>query len=240
MIPVFANAERVARACIPELSGVPLYIVQPRVDGMVKSCMLGGRSGCYVKNLDAMLQPELEQQGRWHGPGAAVVVDAAQIYQTVPYPFNAERQVIGATMHELVHWIEAPERPEPTPSTAAERYLEFVEHCKSPPECRASIPAEFWSHGDTFIRLCCHVWWRMAHGGGFVLRPDFLAFAAAYEGLETLSRPIAYVAALDCEFEPNRDLPLRALASIAPPDPFVELWKRDEAQIYQTAAERAA
>ena len=240
MNQTLAIAEYVARACVPELSGMKLYIVQPSPDGMVTSCMIGGRAGCYVPGLDAMLQPELERQGQWRGSGLAIIVDHESIRRTVPDPFDAERCVIGATLHEIVHWLDTPERPEPPPGTATERYLEFVERCKPAPDYRASIPADFWGHGASFVRIASHVWWRLCHGGGYVMRPDFLGFGAAYEGLETLSRPIAYVTALDSEFEANRDRPLRTLASIAPPAAFVELWKTDEARIYKTAAERAA
>lgn len=152
---------------------------------------------------------------------------------------DAERYVIGAALHEICHWLDVPKPQEPAPETAAEQYIEFVNRCKSPPRYHASIPADFWGHGRSFIRLCCHVWWRICHGGGYVMRPDFLAFASTYEGLEALSRPIAYIAALDSELAANRDLPLRTLANIAPPAAFVDLWKRDEGKIYQTAADAA-
>jgi hypothetical protein len=238
MDQAFRIAERVARACVPELAGLPLYIVQPRADSMVTSAMLGDWSGCFFRRLDVALRSELERQGRWQGRGVAFVIDADAIRRRWPDAFSGERAIVGAVLHELAHWLNAPEATPPSVESPAEAYREFTEACARPTP-PTPIPAAFWSHGAGFTRLACHLWHRARHGGGYSLTPRRLLFAGDYPTLEALSRPPAYLESLADEMELCRGWPLRTIIATAPPAAFSDLWRTDTARIFERAAAAA-
>src|SRR4051794_25633836 len=94
-----ANAGRIARNIIPDLEGLPLYVVQPAVGSMMTREILSGRQGMYYSGLDHALRPQLESQGRWQGPGVCIVVDAFGCVATARDDCEAFRVVLGCVLH---------------------------------------------------------------------------------------------------------------------------------------------
>ena len=101
-------AERVVRACVPDLAGRPLYILQPGREMLTRD-MVGWRTGCYFRNLDRAFRPMLEAVGHWQGPGVGIAVDAEMIFAGAMTDDCATRAVIGITLHETAHWLDRPE-----------------------------------------------------------------------------------------------------------------------------------
>ena len=222
-------AERVARNAIPELAGRPLYLVEPRKGSTVTSEMIDHCMGIFYRGLDRILQPQLEAENRWQGPGIAIVVNASGYYSTALHNDDAHRAIIGTTLHELSHWLDRPEMTEAEPEER-DRDTTFAAACESlaAPEAQPSRYLQaFLKHGASFIRLCCHLWYRTTHGGGCILRPFHLTFGNDYAGLSKLHSPEQYIAALHPELEACRELPLREVAAIKPPSEITALWKED-------------
>lgn len=216
-------AERVARNIIPDLRGVPVYIVQPAAGLMVTREMTGCHMGLFYPGLDRALQPQLEASGRWRGPGVAIVVDAVLLFAMSEHDDNGLRAVVGSVLHELAHWADRPEPAEPSP-TPYHDFLTTVERAATPPAEPPRFSPAFLAHGESFIRLCCHLWYRAAHGGGCILRPWHLHFGNDYNGLEMLGAPATYIEALSNELRACKSFPLRTIAEMEPPAEFAALW----------------
>lgn len=221
-----AIAERVARACMPDLAGVPLYILQPRAGSMLTREMTCQRGGLYFPNLDVAFRNQLEADGKWRGRGVGIVVDATLLFACEPDDDDAQRAVIGSALHELAHWVD---RLTPTSEPPVDVYAAF-RNARRPDAPRPGndpprqFSDSFLAHAENFIRLCSHLWHRARHGGGYSLRPERLHFGNAYPGLEYLPSPPEFIDALWPELTALQDLPLRSLADIPAPKPFTDLW----------------
>ncbi len=224
----------VARTAIPDLGSQPLYIVWPHDDGMVTPRLLGNRDGLYFRHLDGALRPELERQGQWRGPGVCVVINALDIYRQAAWKPDAERAIVGLTLHELAHWLNVPEPKPIAPEDCSARYEDFVRECERPEEAHP-IPAGFWAHHREFTRLAVHVWWRAKNSAGCYLRPELLRFGSSVPGLEKLSEPGEYINALLPELEGSHSVPLRTAVATTAPLEFVELWAAGERRIMSAA-----
>lgn len=221
-------AERVARAVIPDLNDKPLYIIQPRDDGLVTFDMIDNCAGMYSQNLDLVLKPELESRGAWYGRGVGVLVDAEAFFHPLSgfCEYEAERRVVGTVLHELVHFCDGPEReyiPEP-----AEAYDRFRAGCeaRSQYEAKSKYPLALLQHTETWQRLACHVLHRASHVGGYCLSARCLVIGNTYSGLEFLPDPEEFIGALDDEVRELSHMPLRAVAQREQPTEFVKLWDR--------------
>ena len=224
-------AERVARLVIPDIAARPLYIVQPAADSMMTREMIGHRTGCYFPHLDSALRPMLESEGRWQGPGVAIVVDAWTCFVLARDDYDGERAVIGTTLHELAHWLDRPEETEVPSDQYARITTAFAERAERESKPRVFSP-DFLSHGESFIRLCAHLWYRCGRGGGIYLRPRWFCFGNHYVGLEMLDSPDEYIAALGEELSECAGLPLRQLAAMEPPREFTALWDKTLERMY--------
>ena len=224
------TAERVARNVIPELAGRPLYIVEPADGTMFTGAMLGWHGGLFYPGLDVALQPQLEAQGRWKGRGVCVVVNAFQCFVYATHDDDGQRAVIGVVLHELAHAFDHCEKLD-VPENQYDRFAAACELSAGTTAIMEPSPGNLFSplllgHGESFIRLCAHLWYRSSHGGGFVLRPRHLAFGSDYTALPMLHTPQEYIEALWPELKKCQGLPLRALADIDPPPAFTELWNQ--------------
>jgi hypothetical protein len=223
------HAEHLARNCVPELEGRPLYVVQPARGTMIPPGMIDA-FGMYDRGLDLALQPQLEMEGRWQGRGVCIIVDAFLCFAVANDDACGARHVLGAVLHELAHWLDMGEATE----VAADHYEKLVAGCEAhkaqkqepaPCESRLFTPVAIW-HGEEFTRLCCHLWHRAGHGGGCPLRPECLAFGSDYPGLEYLHRPLAYIESLGDELERCQSMPLRGVLEMEKPLEYVALWRR--------------
>jgi len=229
-------AKYVARNIMPDLNGRPIYVVEPHDDGMVTSAMTGHHPGLYAPNLDIALQPELEASGEWRGPGVCVLVNvkACRVSSYYRHGFNdcdVERTIIGVVLHELVHWVDRPERTtEPAQEVAYNGFVDTSENsARRLPALMekaglSHLPPALLAHCDTFQRLACHVHYRASHGGGFMLQPRDLAFGPDYKGLEFLPGPIEFINSLHDEVRGLAHLPLREVTATEQPAAFVKLW----------------
>ena len=198
------------------------------------------RAGFYYRDLDLALRPELERTGRWKGRGIGIILDAVLCFAFAGNADDGLRKVVGAALHELCHWLD---RTEPVETHAApfDDWLAAGERRKKMEAEPQEFPLGFIGHDDTFIRLCCHVWYRANHhrDGGCALRPRYLAFGSDYPGLEMLDSPMDYISALGDELETYEELPLRNVAASAQPPAFADLWNATLTKMF-SAAETAA
>lgn len=219
-----AEAERVARSCIPELASTPLYIVRPEDRTLVTPEMLGDFDGCYYRQLDRALQPQLEAEKRWKGPGIAIVVSDR----------GGAVATIALTLHELAHWLDRSEADSPA-DDPYDAFVKAADQTNAGAARPASIPAALWAHGDSFTRLCCHLWYRATRMAECFIKPEWLGFGNVYPGLEMLRCPTEYVGLLYDECQHNRHRPLRTIAATRPPTEFTELWNSDLNRIFEAA-----
>ena len=221
---VTVRAEALIRRITPDLSGAPLYIwPEP----------LATVDGRFLRNGDLAIQEQLIAAGRWRGRGPALFISYAAVDRIAFDHSDFERRFIGVCLHELAHWLdreppagarqlEPVERPAPEKIEAACRSL-----ATKPPEgpCRLrALNRASLSHGQSFARLCVHLWWRAAHGGGRILSPHHLVFGSTYRGLEWQPTPAELIDTLGDEMRRLRALPLREVLGLDPSPQFVDLW----------------
>ncbi len=218
-------AERVARAVVPELEGRPLYLIQPAIGSLVPPSK-GAGGGLFVPNLAATVRPQLEAEGRWRGPGPAVVVDAFWLMASAADDDVGLRRVVGVALHELAHWLD---RPESTKVVAHADWLEAKSNLQQPEPLPCGVTVTFLTHGESFTRACCHLWYRATRGGGMVMTAKHLGFGSDYPALDYLHRPDQYIDAIWPELESRKGEPLRQILKSDPPSAFAALWN----QIYE-------
>jgi hypothetical protein len=222
-----ATAKRVVRNVAPDFCDQPLYIIEPAPGTMLTPEMLGAAGGLYTRGLAEMLRPQLESQGRWRGPGVAIVVDAEAYFTAAGNEDDFVRYVAGVVLHEVAHWIDRLDVDVPLEPPQV-RYESFVRRC----EARAAVAVAgpptpngvFLEHGSSFTRICAHMVHRSRQIGGLPLRPVHLCFANHYPGLEMLPSPEAFIDALQSELELCEGMPLAAIAKLPPATEFDRLW----------------
>ena len=206
-----ASAARLARTIVPDLAARPLYIIQPAAGSLVTRQITGRRLGMYFAGLDSALQRQIKSEGRWRGPGVCIVVDALACFATAADDDDAQRKVLGITLHELAHWLDL---REPDAAPTHDDLVAAIKESKRVETEPQQFSQAFLLHGESFIRLCCHLWYRAAHGGGCILRAHCLGFGRDYDGLEYLDSPATYIDALGDELQRCQDLPLRTVAAL--------------------------
>lgn len=218
-----SQAEQLARAIIPDLRGLPLYVIVPRAGTLVTAEMLGRARGAFYSGLSDVLRPDLESAGKWQGPGPAIVTDDADD--------------VGLVLHELGHWLDVPLPSEPLDYPA---FMAANERMHAELEAPAPVPPALWSHGDRFHRICCHLWYRASRMIGHPVRIAELCFGSDYRGLESLSAPGHYVQSLWDELQTRRGWAIRDVLALPAPDEFNQLWSADLARMFADAQSRAA
>lgn len=235
-----ALAERIARNVIPDLRGVPLYLVQPGAGSLVTPKLVAGFRGLYRRGLDLTLRSMLEEEGRWNGPGVCVVVDAFMCFAVSAHDDDGLREVVGVTLHELAHWLDMPGVAEyPSDDYSYPQFVACCEERSSVACASPEYPPFFLAHGEEFIRLAAHLWYRAGHGGGMHLQPRSLAFGNSYPGLECLPSPLEIIDSLRDELELFDDFPLRRVAALPQPAEFTALWNRTLAKMFLPAPSAA-
>lgn len=217
-----AAAERVARACIPDLVDRELYIVQPAKMNL---------HGFYSPGLDRILQPLLEAQNEWHGPGVAIVVNARLIISEAYDEDDLIRRLTGVVLHELTHHFDRPEHVETEPPPRLESWVEEVNRHDAQDTSCGGFTLSFLSHGESFCRAISHIWHRARTGGGMVLGVDKLVYGSLYPGLEYCPHPCECVEALEEELESRRAERLRDILATEPPIAYRDLWLRAYARM---------
>jgi hypothetical protein len=235
-----ATAKYVARNVVTDLAGLPLYVVQPAAGSMLTRDMIAS-PGYFYPGLDLALRPQLEAAGEWQGEGVAIIVDAERLCSEALSDGDAERIITGVVLHELCHWVDRLDRPDPVRSSP-DPYAMFAEFCdklKTPPTVAPAFPPVLLGHGEEFIRLAAHAWYRAAHGGGMILRPIYLRFANDYPGLEMLDSASDYIEALGDEPELCEGIALRRIIASKPPEAFTALWNATLIKLYPPAFDAA-
>jgi len=233
---LLTKAERIARAVAPvDLAGKPLYFISPATSRRFTLPMLRGAAGCFIENLDEMLEDELRAAGRWVGPGLAIVVDTELPSRLGLDECEAERNVAGIVLHEIAHFVTTAPKAGSS-GTLSDRFTAIAEAASTPQPAMPPIPTFYWSHGREFTRVCCHLAHRTLTRGGMPMRAKWISFAGDYPTLEPLGPPHLFAEALADELDCLIDEPLRNLASIEPPHAFYELWSSREAEVYAAAA----
>jgi len=155
--------------------------------------------------LDFTMQSVLESHGLWEGPGFACVLSARQVGALSGD--RLRRFVVGASIHELSHW------------------LSFAEHSKAK---RSTGP---WSgHDVPFMRAAIYCTWRARDRHDPSLTTEDVAIA----GFDyRLSNPGRYEQALSPHYGLAHQLPLRELMQLAPPTRFVELFNADASEYWR-------
>jgi hypothetical protein len=210
--------------------------VMPAADTLLSPELMGSCLGLYYHGLDQVLQPQLERQGRWEGRGCAVAIDAFRVFATMSETNDdALRKVVGLVLHEIAHWADFLDV-----ELAAVPYDTFVAKCHASEVRRENVSAvcpdtlatELVTHGESFIRICAHLWHRCRKHGGIVLGPQYLNFGNTYKTLRMLHSPVEYLDALSEELNVLEKLSFAELAQVRPPMRFTELWNESLARVF--------
>src|SRR3954453_3368766 len=120
-----ATAARAARLIIPDLADTPLYVIQPCPGSLIDRHLTQCKPGLYYRNLVLAMQPQLESKGLWKGRGVGIICDAVLCYASAIDDDYGARRVMGVILHELCHWLDAPE----TAAISATPLDDFRESC---------------------------------------------------------------------------------------------------------------
>ncbi|MBC7854268.1 MAG: hypothetical protein IAF94_12615 [Pirellulaceae bacterium] len=234
-------SEQLIQRIVPDVAGVPLHVVQPKV--MVGSVL----AGFVHDRLCPIMRPELEAAGQWRGEGWTIAADIDHIFARDIPDSTAERLAVGLILHEAAHLLvsaAAPPADKPAPnSEPADDIAAFVAESQRAlsDESPARIPAAFWGHGDRFTRVCCHLYFRYISGGNYRLYPKDLIFGNAYPTLDLLSDPGKYAWLLWDELGANRYCAFREIVPATLPEAFALQWQADASRVFDSAlAARAA
>lgn len=156
---------------------------------------------------------------RWRGAGPTFLLNDISPDCQDPDSF------VGIAAHELAHAVDAfdayiPEVPNYTP-TVPEGFAASVV------TGNITVPGRSvrHGHGPSWLRICCHLTFRMQQRGWPVWLPqvidhDFYAYSSTS----------VYRRALGDECERLEDIPLSKLCDIPSPTDFIDLWNADLAQ----------
>lgn len=199
-------AERFLRTIAQaDLDGVGCYVVAwadiaTALPGLYREGTLA-----YTSSIaDRVLQPWLESQNRWTGPGFATVVFRERIASWV--------DVLGCCVHELSHWLSDDRPADTRPADELER--ELADWAAATYE-RPNPPWQ--DHESPFIRAAAH----LSNRAGIVLeaiRPRTVRFSTAYTGYSENT----WMRTLETELDYSGSI--RELLRTDPPADFMDLW----------------
>jgi len=216
------NARQIAEAVFAtDMNGLPLYLVQPEMGQHV--------GGWYSPCNDAIFRDQIEASGGWRGPGpcVAICLDTEE-FQGIEDDHDRERWILGVVLHELTHFVDySAEKVQPRERTQEETATAWatIEARITDEQPASRLPWIYRTHGASFTRLACHVWYRA--NKLFPISPYSLCFGNVYPSLWLLESPRVYIDSLRDELEEYpATSPLRVLPwGFDPPEAYTSLWR---------------
>lgn len=222
---IFPKLKELALQVAPELSGSPLYIVEPP-NGY---SALPQVKAFTLKAIDYKIRRALIERGGWSGPGAMIVLNTGQL--------TDDESLTGALLHELGHNVPATAPPadhEPTADEAAKQVELIAFWAALPADTSDGAPPWQPHHGLGFIRNCLHLMHRAALLGIELPFPA-VQFAGNCYGLSGAWR---YAHALGDEPARMIGATFAAITETQLPTEFAELWAADVAAWHRGQAIR--
>lgn len=223
------QAETLCRAIAPELCGNQLYVVL--MGHLPESFGPGVRrlGGLTTPHLCNILQPELEQSGRWRGRGPGFILAPATIASSTKHNRRATRKrafvaaFFACVIHELAHATDTDCFDEvfaeqPSPEHIAIERNAIAAYAMTAKDCDSALRWHEWS----FIRAAMHLTYRARKAGADVY-PGTVFEASVYG----LSPAYEYASALGDEPERMADCNFAEIEEVSPPRAFADLWRRD-------------
>lgn len=198
-----------AFAVAPELRRSPLYILDRRQDMPTPNVVAYAQS-----TYCPLLRDSLAKCNRWIGPGPAIIF----VKDDMPM-----EQLQVVLLHELSHLLPHSPQTETDP-TDAERETavrDFSEWCVKG-ESFPDSPLWHPGHGQEFVRIALHLWWRAALNDVVVPFQD-LCCGRRY----SLSPAFCYWRAIGNEPLRMRDKSFAEILATEPPAEFTEWWQAD-------------
>lgn len=206
-VDLLTQAHAVAMAVAPELKVRPLYLLRGGEATWIPStaCALAST------HADPYMRDALESRGEWKGSGPFIVFNDENLTE-------AEFWVIF--LHEMGHTLPAVSlEVVSTPETRAARDADLA-------AATAKYPGEpGWTrgHGTEWLRICCHLWWRLALTCNRVVPFHHAYDGAAYD----LSYPQLYMEAIGNEPLLMRDFTFADIVASPKPTAFQQLFNWD-------------
>ena len=161
--------ETMLRSIVPDLAGVPLYVVFAS-ELPTRELLPSGARGFAGADLDMALRPFLDSHDLWAGRGPAIILDDELIRSDAEILSLGEREIelgtMGVGLHEMAHALEADFELE-----ESDDYLKAEVEQQHAADM-AILSADLWSaplpkdipswfaHESEFIRMALHLQWR--------------------------------------------------------------------------------
>lgn len=185
--------------------------------------------------LDYHLRSMLEQEGRWQGPGLAlVVVDDSILFGDVERGF-------ATILHEIGHGLEFESKcvTRWQVNFAPELGPVIAEQSGIPSTVESLFPGRvfpLWQdHGADWIRASLHIHHRAFHRGWWIA-PSMMSIGGEYRGL---SDGMEYRQRLLPELTREHDTPIVEILKRPAPDGFNDLWIKDTQALSTVRVERS-
>jgi len=226
--------EKLLRMIVPDLSGLPLYIIDA-ADMVSRELLVGAPRGFWASDL--AVKSHLLARDRWAGRGPAMVLDldliAADVQEFAPGDLRRLIQaVLGIGLHEMAHGLQLPfDLHEPNDYAECEQQQHVA-------ELLSTAAAELWArfppdlpkcvaHELPFIRAALHLHYRAEQADAKIL-PECVVDATQYE----LSSTDNYRRALGDEPQRMADETFAIIRDTTPPRAFAKLWCDDVRQTF--------
>ncbi len=218
----------IERACREILPARPIYVA---FESEAPADLICPDALAYcARHLDVALRDTIGD--RWEGHGPAILINDRAAWRYVKQSgrmgrafFHWRFEIVATLIHELAHIALRPNLPtelDNDPDRAV-RMTQVLRSVVAEPDTPAiSKPCPWAGHDGQFVRVAQHIGHRLRAALDFWQSTDCLHLDAY-----GLSAEWRYQSALGNEPERLAGVPLTELATIAPPEKFIDLWRSD-------------
>ncbi len=224
--------ERIERACRAILPERPCYVLWN--DELPQQYQAGGCFGLTGRGFDLLFREQIGR--RWRGRRRVIILDRRGTRRHIiwtlrtasPVRVWTRRTLWQAASHELSHVASLPllesETTDDAPDLTRATSDALGAMAAAPPTYAEDRPIQWQGHDGQFLRLLLHCAHRIKPLAGEFLPGDCWLDPHKY-GLA--SREDQFRDALGAEPERLANVPLTELATVLPPESFIDLWNAD-------------
>jgi hypothetical protein len=229
--------ESLIRSVVPDLAGIPLYIVLAS-DLATREILPTDCRGLWGKSLDLTLKSHLEHRGRFIGRGVGIVIDDEKIMDDAnksesrgSLEYLVDYGITKVGFHEVAHALEDDfDMSDPT----CERVEAATDMSINAASAWSYLPSDipgWYAHELPWIRNVIHLRHRLAVSGNRIGMPYLFAADCG------MSDCWAYASALGDEPRQLANASFAAIRKIRPPQAFIDRWRSDVRSSLQLRAD---